>query len=469
MKKDPGLIYRIFLILGDSLAIILAFSGAYYYRTHFDSRAFYFSADIRSFITANLALIPIWLIVITSLGLYSKHILRTRTRQYVRLLLASVIGVMAIISFDFFAQIDLFPVRTVAIYELILCFFLLSLFRLILRLIRRALFKRNHGLLKAVIIGNSYNTAQFLEGLDPASGYKAVAVIADNEFVPKTWRKHRYPSLEKAISATLPDLVIQTDDQDVEENNRIAVASHLYYYYALSDRSIISHAANAELLAAIPVIPIPATPLVGGMRFFKRACDLLLSIFALIVLSPLMLAIYIAQKIVEPHAPAIYCDVRLSRFAREFKLYKFRSIKMEYCGTPEEAFKKMGRPELIKAYRANGDYLKNDPRYTKIGLFLRRTSLDELPQLFNIIKGDISFVGPRALEPQELQNFKDRGLLLSVKSGLTGLAQVSGRRNISFDERRALDIYYIQHYTPLLDLKIILQTIAIVLAKEGAK
>ena len=145
-------------------------------------------------------------------------------------------------------------------------------------------------------------------------------------------------------------------------------------------------------------------------------------------------------------------------------------MKPEFSGlSPEEAFEKMGRPELIKKYREEGDYIKDDPRVTKIGHFLRRTSLDELPQLFNVLKGDISLVGPRALVPGELRNYGDRSLLLSVKSGLTGLAQVSGRRDISFEERRSLDLYYIQNWSFWLDLQILFRTVAVVLTGRGAK
>ena len=183
-----------------------------------------------------------------------------------------------------------------------------------------------------------------------------------------------------------------------------------------------------------------------------------------------MIIIYVIQKIIAPNAPAIYKDIRLTRYNNEFSLLKFRSMKQEYCGlTPEEAFEKMGRPELSEKYRKQGDYLKNDPRYTKFGAFLRRTSLDELPQFLNVIKGDISLIGPRALQPIELKHYGDRGLILSVKSGLTGLAQVSGRRNISFNERRALDIYYVQNWTPALDIQIFFRTIACVFYREGAK
>ncbi|MNI75077.1 putative sugar transferase EpsL [compost metagenome] len=145
-------------------------------------------------------------------------------------------------------------------------------------------------------------------------------------------------------------------------------------------------------------------------------------------------------------------------------------MKQEFSGmSPEDAFAKMGKPELSEVYRANGDQLDKDPRVTAFGRFLRSTSLDELPQLFNVLRGDISLVGPRALVPSELSQYPNKSLILSVKSGLTGLAQVSGRRNISFEDRRALDIYYVQNWTLLLDIQIILKTAYSVLMQRGAK
>jgi lipopolysaccharide/colanic/teichoic acid biosynthesis glycosyltransferase len=117
-------------------------------------------------------------------------------------------------------------------------------------------------------------------------------------------------------------------------------------------------------------------------------------------------------------------------------------------------------------FRANSDYLKNDPRFTRLGLFMRKTSLDELPQLFNVVKGDLSLVGPRTLVPEELSSYDKRHMILSVKSGITGLAQVSGRRDISFEERRKLDVYYVQNWSFWLDLVILAKTVRVIL--EGS-
>src|SRR5690606_2240656 len=120
-------------------------------------------------------------------------------------------------------------------------------------------------------------------------------------------------------------------------------------------------------------------------------------------------------------APVFYKPKRLGRFGNTFEFYKFRSMYWEYCMSPEEGFTKMGRPDLLKQFRENGNQLADDPRITPIGRILRKTSLDELPQLINVVKGDLSLVGPRALDTADLKEYSKRNLILAVKTGLTGL------------------------------------------------
>ena len=154
---------------------------------------------------------------------------------------------------------------------------------------------------------------------------------------------------------------------------------------------------------------------------------------------------------------------RLTRYNRPFKVYKFRSHYAKFDGkTDEEVFRMVGKPELIEEYRKNGDKLDHDFRVTPVGRFIRRFSLDELPQLFNVVKGDISLVGPRALVPHELSAYDKKHVLLAVKSGLTGLAVVSGRRSISFEERRRIDLYYVQNWSLWLDITILLKTCLVI-------
>lgn len=475
MKKDPGLVFRIFLMLGDACAIVFSFLFAYFIRTHIDSRPYYFNAEPLNFAITISLLIPVWLLILAALGLYQKSIFlgNSRLREINRLIPASVIGVMTIITYDFFGQNNLFPVRLVAFYATILCFFSLLLVRTLLRFLRCRLVRSlDLGTLQVLIIGNSKNTEYLANHiLDyPETGYRIVGVISNSRYVPKCLQSRRFSSLKEALKKTHPDVIFQTDEHRTEYVYKQAIHRHLLYYFVPSEIALSSHVGQLELIGNTPAILVKATPLIGGAKIIKRFFDLLLGSIAFIIFSPLMVILLFFEKITDFKAPAIYSEYRLSRYNRRFKIYKFRSMKTAYNGlTPEQAFIKMGKPELIKKYRKNGDFLKNDPRITKLGHFLRSTSLDELPQLWNVVKGDISLVGPRALVPGELRDYGDRSLLLSVKSGLTGLAQVSGRRDISFGERRALDIYYIQNWSILLDFQILLRTISAVITAKGAK
>jgi undecaprenyl-phosphate galactose phosphotransferase len=231
---------------------------------------------------------------------------------------------------------------------------------------------------------------------------------------------------------------------------------------------LISHMGDMDIIGSQPVIHISTTPLVGRARLIKRLFDICFGLIFLILASPFMLVIWLLE--VFNGGDPIYHTTRLSRFNKKVKIYKFRTMKKQYnFMSPEVAFRKMDRPDLIKKYRDNGDMLDDDPRISRLGRFLRRTSLDELPQFWNVFKGDISLVGPRALVPGELNKYPDKNLILMIKSGLTGLAQVSGRRSISFEERRRLDVYYIQNWSLLLDVQIIFRTVLTVVLRRGAK
>lgn len=474
MRKEHTIFFRIFLALGDLTAILLSFLFAYFFRTHLDSRPFYFAPDPFLFIAPIFILLPLWLVILAFLGLYNKNIFLAKSKlpEIRRLATASIIGIMTIITYDFFADSNLFPVRTIAFYATIFCFFSLILFRTIFRIARTYILKKHQVSLRAVIIGNSKNT-EFLANYissSPESGYRLVSIVAGRKFIPSDLRKYQHSSLKEAFKKAKPDVVFQTDERQTEYIYKQAIEHHLLHYFVPAESAISAHIGELELVGNTPAILLKNTPLIGSAKIVKRLTDLFFVLPGLIIASPIMFFIWTAIKLSNPKAKATYSEIRLTRHNKRFKIYKFRTIKPEYNGlSPEEAFTKMKKPELIKKYRKNGDYLKNDPRITKLGRYLRSTSLDELPQLFNVLVGHLSLVGPRALVPGELRDYGDRSLLLSVKSGLTGLAQVSGRRDISFEERRSLDLYYIQNWSLRLDFQIIFRTIFAVIRAKGAK
>ena len=469
------------MIIGDIIAIVTSFLYAYLIRTHLDSRPFYFVANPGRFILAIMALLPLWIFILFALGLYSRRIIMARSRlpEIWRLAIASIVGLMALITVDFFLDSNLFPVRPIALYAAPICFISLLVIRGVIKLTRRQILRKKIGLKKVLIIGNDNATSRLISNIIgfPEEGYRLVAVVSRVGLVPKDLRHLRYPSLKQALKNTKPDIIFQTDEKSSEYVYHEAVERHMLYYSVPTEATLSQNMGELELIGTTPVILVKATPLLGGAKAIKRFMDLTLGGLIFILALIPMFIIWLAEKLTDPKSPALYSQVRLTRYNQKVKIYKFRSMKPEYSGmTPEDAFKKMQKQGIIKnakslskEYRKNGDYLEDDPRITKLGDFLRKSSLDELPQLFNVLKGDISLVGPRALVPGELKNYGDRSLLLSVKSGLTGNAQVSGRRDISFSERRALDIYYVRNWSVRFDFEILARTVKIVLTGKGAK
>lgn len=197
----------------------------------------------------------------------------------------------------------------------------------------------------------------------------------------------------------------------------------------------------------------------------KRIFDLVVSLAAIVVLSPVLLVIALAIRL-EDRGPILYCAQRVGRHGKAITVYKFRSMRMH-----ADRLEDMLTPEELEEYKKNYK-LEHDPRITKVGAFLRKTSLDELPQLFNIFAGTLSLVGPRPVLQEETELYGDkRDLLLSCKPGLTGLWQVRGRSNVTYENgrRQALELQYVSHRSLWLDIKILFWTVGAVVRMDGAK
>lgn len=202
-------------------------------------------------------------------------------------------------------------------------------------------------------------------------------------------------------------------------------------------------------------------------KITKRAIDIIGAIIGIILLIPTIILVYIARKILkEDQGPLFYKQLRYGKNGKIFKLYKFRSMCInadkklkEYLDNNEDA-----KNEFEKTHK-----LQKDPRITKLGNFLRKTSLDELPQMMNILKGEMSFVGPRPVISEEVEEYgvnKDK--FLSVTPGLTGYWQVNGRSNTTYEERMLMELYYVENCSLWLDTKIFFKTFITVFKKEGA-
>ena len=198
-------------------------------------------------------------------------------------------------------------------------------------------------------------------------------------------------------------------------------------------------------------------------KYVKRFTDVLISTIALIVLAPIFLLIAIIIKL-ESKGPVFFEHKRIGKNGKEIKLLKFRSM----VDNAEDLIKKFS-PEQMKEFKQNFK-LENDPRVTKFGKFLRKSSLDELPQLINIIRGDLSIIGPRPVIEPELEKYENnKRKFLSITPGLTGYWAANGRSNTSYEQRMVMELYYIDNISWKLDLKIFFKTILSVLKKEGAR
>ncbi len=463
--------YAILLIIGDFLALIAAFTVAYILRVKVDTRPLIEQITAKDYIIAVLTVLPLWILVHAFIGLYTQKVYEKRFVELGRLLVGSILGILVVIGYNFVTDGEIFPARLVPVYGLILGFSFLVLFRTFARLARRWLYAYGVGVSNVLIVGDTKKSNEIAEAIANtlATGQHVLGIVGSSSNTFKT-----FPDFKTALSKIDRPIhgIIQTELYKEQDKNdevlRFAQVNHASYRFVPGNSDLFVGNIQVELFAGqIPMIAVHQTALIGWGRIAKRLFDFIVSGFFLILLSPLLVILAILVKLTDHRGPVFMrgtAQRRLTRHNNVFKVYKFRSHYAKYDGkTDKQVFEMIGKPELLEEYRKNGDQLDNDFRVTPLGRFLRKSSLDELPQLINVFKGDISLVGPRALIPEELNAYEKKHTILSVKSGVTGLAQINGRRSISFEERRKLDTYYVQNWSFWMDIAILIKTIRTVI------
>lgn len=470
--------YSLILILIDAIVLFLAFAIAYVVRVQYDPRPLLIPVYAKEYFISFLLIVPVWISVFGSLGLYRSSTYNRRLVEWSKLALGSFIGILLVIGYEYIAETHLFPARLVAVYSLIGSFLLIVLEREILRIIRSLMFYLGKGTSRLLIIGNSAATKDIAFELAEThrSGYHVVAIAGPKKLIPSGLEVIHFTTVEaalKKIKELRISTIIQTDLYDsAERNQRIlgaAQTNHISYNFIPGEAEFYAGKNTVDVFLGYPMISVSQTPLIGWGAITKAIFDRIIAFILIVVLSPLFLLLMLLQKLFS-RGPIFYVSDRLSQFSKPVRLIKFRSMNRRY-GKKDAAleFREMSREDLVKEYEKNHKVI-NDPRITWFGNFLRVTSLDELPQLFNVLRGDLSLVGPRPILPQEAKFSPSRTALLhSVKSGVTGLWQVSGRSNLSFDERIELELFYAQNWSFWLDIKILFKTIAVVFRRKGAK
>jgi undecaprenyl-phosphate galactose phosphotransferase len=316
----------------------------------------------------------------------------------------------------------------------------------------KLMYENPFGLNLVGFIGDNHNTGDFV-----VAGKKILGGFDEIEEVVK---KYNIDELIVAVDDKAHDKLLDILDTCKKLNVSTRVTSELF--------DVVPRRISTEKYYDIPVINVAPQYNDGITLSLKRITDVIFASLGLLVLSPFMIFIALSIKLSSPGA-VLFKQERVGKYGRKFNFYKFRSMEV-IDGEDEERKKKM--IDFMKNQNADGSDTKivNDNRITWIGKIIRRTSLDELPQLFNVIKGDMSLVGPRPCLPYEFDNYDSwQKRRVSVIPGCTGVWQVWGRSVVSFEESVVLDLYYINNMSPWLDLQLLMQTIPVMLFSRGAR
>ena len=459
------------LFLLDAVCAVLSLEAAYLLRFHIlaynapFSEAFY---DQLGWIA-----IPMWLIIFCLYRLYHPDHIFGGVREYVNVINACTVGLVGLILYSFLVRnAD----QEISRGWLVMVWFFsvssTSLARFCYR--RLVYYLRSQGLFvrRALVVGANEEgravVAQLRES--PAAGVDVVGFVEPAMLrgeqvagVPVLSGFNRLESLIRSLEVedliVIPTALRRDELLEIyrewgtDRRVRVCLSSGLY--------ELFTTGAQVRDIGFIPLVSLNRTRITGMDALMKTTLDFGIALAGVILLSPMFLIMAILIRRGSP-GPAIYRRRVVGLAGREFDAYKFRTM---ICDA--DAFLK-AHPELYEEWEKNGKIV-NDPRITGVGRFLRRYSLDELPQLFTVLKGQMSIVGPRMITPAEMKHFgRWRHNLLTVKPGLTGLWQVSGRSDLTYEERVRLDMQYIRNYTVWMDLKLVFNTVLAVLKGRGA-
>jgi len=454
MKKKAELVFTFLKLPLDFLALLGSGLLAYFIRYQQDIqeiRPIIFNLPFEKYLTIILIISASWLIFFGLSGLY-KFTNRKITDELSRIFLACSTGMTAVIIYMFFIR-EYFSSRFIVLTAWILSIVFVSIIRLIIRKMQTYCLSHNIGNHNVVIFGANADSQAILQTLKKEKdlGYRVIAHFGQ---VDETV----FDELEKLHEEQTIDEILQADSNISRAHSiqllNFANSHNIIFKYAAGQFEARTTNVEVHMISGVPIVEIRKTKLDGWGKICKRLLDLILSSILIIVFSPLMLLITILIKI-ENKGPAIYFNERVTSKNKKFNTYKFRSMYSKFCigeqfarYTDQAAALKVEQQLIAEKSKRLGPVYKvlNDPRRTRIGRLLEKTSLDELPQFFNVWLGNMSLVGPRPHQAREVDKYEDyQRHVLDIKPGVTGLAQISGRSDLDFDEEVKLDSYYIEN------------------------
>jgi exopolysaccharide biosynthesis polyprenyl glycosylphosphotransferase len=456
--KRSELFFAFLQVPVDAAMMVFAFVASYYLRLSLDSVPGFNNIGVDDYLKYTLFLIPIWILLFAANGLYSIKNTTGFLFELYRIAVATSTVILFFVMIIFFTKTFFFS-RLILGFIWVISIIALMVGRLTVRLIRKSLLKTGLGVRNVLLIGNNIASKEVNREISRTySGFKVIGVLGQEEHTETGLKVigdiDNLPMIIKKYSI---DEVILTESK-ISEAKMISIIESCYdlkagFKYIPDVFALMSANFRPGLIGSMPVMELKSIPLDGWGRIIKRILDIIFGTIAFIIVSPLFLIIALAIKL-STKGPILYSHQRVGRDDKVFNFFKFRSMYIDKCDFKGGVYWTTKEDE--------------NTRITPVGKFLRKTNLDELPQLWNIIKGDMSFVGPRPELPKLVEKFEkeipEYFRRHKVKSGLTGWAQVNGfKGDTSIKERVRYDIYYIENWSLWFDFKIIIKTIWLVI------
>ncbi len=458
MIKDNQKVFNRMHVVMDAFITTLSYALAYILRFYiFQSNTEGVGVlPAKDYFGVLIFIIPAYILLYFACNVYGPKRTGKQRREIGAIIQANTIGIALYIVILYLFVREIHYSRTMMAVFYVLNIIITTIYRIVLRKTLRSMRKRGYNLKHVLVVGYSRAAESYIDRLqwNPQWGYWVSGVLDDTVPQGTLYKGVKVLGDIDSLTATLQEMkldeiaiALSLKDYDrLEEIVNICEKSGVHTKFIPDYNSLIPSRPYTEDLMGLPVINIRYVPLSNtGNMVIKRAMDIVGSLCGIILLSPVLLIIAIAIKLTSP-GPVIFKQERVGLHNVPFYMYKFRSMEQQTEADEKKAWT-----------------VRNDPRVTPIGKLLRRTSLDELPQLFNILKGDMSLVGPRPERPLFVEKFKEEipryMIKHQVRPGLTGWAQVNGYRgDSSIPKRIEHDLYYIENWTLSFDIKIIILT-----------
>lgn len=465
VKREGELFIPFLSLITDVLVVEFSILFAYWLRFYSPLVAWFPVTKgfppFHTYLEASILVMIVWIFIFQHFGMYHLRRNVTPVDEFYLIIKAVSLGMLLMMSFSFFYR-DFSFSRLVFLYIWIICILLLTISRTMLIFIEHRRHRKGKGVLKVALVGHSPKLHAVIENINqfPGLGLKICGYIGEkNESISQIAHLGLIAELPMIIrNRGIHTLIISPEEQagkNLWSILKLCEGLNVEFLLLPDLLEIFTNQLHIYQIGRLPTLQIRDVRMKGWQGVLKRIFDVVFSIFILIMLSPLFLLIGLIIKF-DSKGRIFYKQDRVGFDGKEFLIYKFRTMR-------EDAEAETGPVWTTE----------DDPRRTRVGKFLRRTSLDELPQFFNVLKGDMSVVGPRPERKFFVDKFKTQIPRYlerhRVKSGLTGWAQINGLRgNSPIEERTQYDIYYIENWSLAFDFKIILKTIWAVIVGENS-